>query len=235
VIEFVPFADRGRSFTSSRLVRLSDADSRGVLRPDGLARYLQDVATDDWASTGIEADDTWVVRRTAVRVIDGGRWPTLGERVTLTTWCGGFGAAWAERRTDLMLDSELMVQAVGLWVPVDPSGRPRRLRPSFFDVYGDATGGRRVPGRVPTPPVALGATRREWPVRRADIDVVGHVNNAALWTALSEVTGTDLVWASVTHHGAVEADDEVTLASDDGHFWLVVDDDVRVSGDFGAR
>ena len=81
MIEFVPFADRGRSFTSSRLVRLSDADSRGVLRPDGLARCLQDVATDDWASTGIEADDTWVVRRTVVRVI-----ALKNEEIDLDTW-----------------------------------------------------------------------------------------------------------------------------------------------------
>ena len=64
MIEFVAFADRGRSFTKQRQVRLSDADPRGTLRPDGVVRYLQDVATDDWSDVAMDAVDTWVVRRT---------------------------------------------------------------------------------------------------------------------------------------------------------------------------
>src|SRR5271169_6766694 len=148
MVEFVGRPPHGRTFTSSRSVRLSDAGVDARLRVDGLMRFLQDAGSDDWADTGVESDDVWVARRTAWRLSDGGRWPRLDEAVTLTTWCGGTGAAWAERRTDVEVDGRLMIEAASLWVPVDANGRPRRVRPEFFDVYGAAARGRRIPGRV---------------------------------------------------------------------------------------
>ena len=147
--EFLSRPAHGRRFSAHRRVRLSDAGRDGVLRLDGMARFLQDVASDDWAESGLDPEDTWVVRRTAVRTAEGGRWPALGEQVALTTWCSGAGAAWAERRTDLELDGALMLQAVALWVSLDRSGRPLRLGQEFRDVYGEAMAGRRVSGRVP--------------------------------------------------------------------------------------
>ena len=148
MIEFSPRPTAGRAYKLSRPVRLSDAGPDGVLRLDGVARYLQDVAGDDWADSGLDPRDTWVVRRTALRLADGGRWPALGEMATLTTWCSGAGPAWAERRTDIELDDRLMVEAVALWVPLDSSGHPLRLGKDFYAVYGDAVAGRRVSGRV---------------------------------------------------------------------------------------
>ena len=232
VIEFIAYGGHGRSFTSQRRVRLSDADEHGSLRPDGVARYLQDVATDDWDDTGVASDDTWLVRRTAWRVAASGRQPRLGELVTMTTWCAGTGAAWAERRTNLTVGAQTLLEAAALWVPVDASGHPRRIRPEFYELYGEATNGRRVPGRVVTPDVAEDATRRPWPLRRSDLDVVGHVNNAAVWHALSEVAKGDLTFASITHHGAIEGDDDVTLAHTPTQLWLLVNGELRVSGEF---
>src|SRR5258708_4756435 len=127
--EFVPRPMTGRRFAHHRLVRLSDAGPDTRLRLDGVARYLQDVATDDWADSGLDPGETWVVRRTTVRLAAGGRWPTLGEEVTLVTWCGGMGPAWAERRTDLEVAGKVVVETVALWVPLDPAGRPQRLGP----------------------------------------------------------------------------------------------------------
>lgn len=235
MIEFIPYEERGRSFTTQRRVRLSDADINGALRPDGLARYLQDAATDDWDDTGVASDDTWVVRRTAFRVADGGRWPLLGEMVTMTTWCSGTGAAWAERRTDLSFGERTLIESAALWVPVDASGHPRRIQPGFFDVYGEAAHGRRVSGRVQAATLSDDRVLRPWPLRRADLDVVGHVNNAAIWYALSEVASANLSAGSITHHGAIEESDAVTLAYDEDHLWLLVNADVRVSGEFSVR
>ena len=45
----------GRRFSGQFRVRLGDADESGVLRLDGVARVLQDVATDDWEETGLES------------------------------------------------------------------------------------------------------------------------------------------------------------------------------------
>jgi acyl-ACP thioesterase len=229
---FVPLSARGRRFSEEFLVRLGDADERGVLRLDAAARYLQDVATDDWSDADVESSDTWVVRRTTLRRVDERPWPRYLETVALTTWCGGTGAAWAERRTDVSLDGERVLEAVALWVPVDATGHPLRLRESFFGVYGEDARARRISGRVSVPPMGDGATRRPWPLRAADLDMVGHVNNAAVWEALSEVVTAPLAQVSVTHHGALEREDDVELVSAPGVVWLTVGGEVRVSATY---
>ncbi|MGC8510608.1 MAG: acyl-ACP thioesterase domain-containing protein [Acidimicrobiales bacterium] len=232
MIEFVPLATPGRHFTRTRRVRLGDADVDGVLRPDGVARYLQDVAGDDADDTVVISEEVWVVRRTAMRVAAGGAWPRLGEEVTLTTWCSGTGAAWAERRTDLRVGERLMMESVALWVPVDPTGRPVRLRPSFFDVYGEAAAGRHVSGRVTVVAPPASSAPRPWCVRRSDLDVIGHVNNAAVWSALSEVATESVRYASLVHHGPIGAQDDVMMVHEPGRVWLLVDGDVRVAGEY---
>lgn len=232
--EFVPRPSCGRRFSAERRVRLSEAGTDGLLRLDGMARYLQDVATDDWTDSGLDPEDTWVVRRTAVAVSDGGRWPQLGEKVRLTTWCSGVGGAWAERRTDFELDSVVTVRAVALWVSLDRAGRPLRLGRQFHDVYGEAMAGRRVSGRVPVPapPASGDALASSWSIRRADLDVIGHVNNAAVWAALAEVTSDPVASASLTHHAPVERDDEVTLLTEPGRVWLLADGKLKVSAEY---
>ncbi len=230
--EYVGRPHEGRTVTRSRKVRLGDAGVDGRLRVDGLARFLQDVASDDSSSSGIAGDDVWVARRTSWRRVGDAAWPRIGDEVSLTTWCGGTGAAWAERRTDVEVGGVTVITAASLWVPVGPDGRPRRLRPEFFAIYGPAAAGRRVPGRVTVEPVDATATRRPWVVRRSDLDVIGHANNAALWCALAEVAPIELDSATVVHHAAVEYDEPVVLAASATRLWLVVGDDVRVSGQF---
>lgn len=231
-MEFVAEPHQGRRFSEVFTVRLGDVNAAGTLRLDGVARYLQDIATDDWSDTGVISDDVWVVRRTTLRLSESGRWPRYLEPMTLTTWCGGVGAAWAERRTNIRVDGELLVEASALWVPTGPDGGPRRLREDFFAVYGDAIQNRKVSGRVTTPEIPDSADRRPWPLRRADIDIVGHVNNAALWEALSEVLDDDVRKVSVIHHGSIEWGDVVTLALDESRLWLSVDGVVRVSASY---
>jgi acyl-ACP thioesterase len=233
VIEFVPLPDQGRRFSNNRRVRLSDCGPDGLLRLDGLARYCQDVATDDWDHVGGQ-ELTWVVRRTAVRLVAGGRWPHFGERVVMTTWCGGTGAAWAERRTNLAVDDQVVVETASLWVPLNAAGQPQRLPGYFFDLYGEAAQGRKVSGRVTLTPPTADAARRPWPLRRADFDVVDHVNNAAIWQAASEAEPGAVTEAVVIFHGPLREGDEVTLATSAQWMWLLVGDEVRVSGEFSS-
>jgi acyl-ACP thioesterase len=175
----------GRIATRRRTVRLGDVDSRGRLRLDATARYLQDVATDDVGETPLGQSFTWVVRRTLIEVR---RPAVLGEELTLATFCSGTGRCWAERRTSIVGSGGGSIETVGLWVRIDPSsGRPLSLTPDFTEVYGPAAGGRKVSARLGLPSPAADATTRPWPIRRVDIDPLGHVNNAAHWAALEEV------------------------------------------------
>jgi acyl-ACP thioesterase len=234
VLDFVPLTDQGRRFSEQYIIRLGDVDSQGLLRLDGAARFLQDVATDDWNDTGITTDDTWVVRRTTLRLVEGATWPRYLDRVTLTTWCGGVGAAWAERRTNIDLDGQGSLEAAGLWVPVNANGHPVRVRESFFDIYGQSSKARKVSGRVTMPPVPNDATRQPWPLRYADFDILGHVNNAAVWQAVTELATLPLSWVSVTHHQSLERSDEVTLASAPGAMWLIANGEIKVSAEYSS-
>ncbi len=225
----MPPHEGGRLFSEDFRVRLADTYADGTLRLDAAARFLQDVATDDWDDTGIGDEDTWVVRRTAMRVVAGGAWPRFKDRITLETWCGGFGAAWAERRTNFYFEGRLQIEASSLWVPIDERGVPGRLRESFFDVFGEALNGRKISGKIPVLELDSLAQRQSWPLRHADLDIVGHVNNAAIWQAITEVIDEGVTEVAVMHHGPVEAGHVVELAHAPGHVWLVVDGEPRVS------
>jgi acyl-ACP thioesterase len=231
-VRYVPLPSKGRTFAHRRRVRLDEVGPDARLRVDAVARYLQDVASDDWADSGLSNDLTWVVRRTAMCLVEGGRWPTLGEDVTVTTWCGGYGAAWAERRSSISIDGRPQVETVALWVPIDPSGRPQRIRDEFRNMYGEACDNRKVSGRVELVEPPAEAVRRPWSLRKSDLDIVDHVNNAAQWSAVVEVAGSSIGEAVLTHHGPIEEGDDVTLVEDGSNVWLVVEGDVRVAASF---
>jgi acyl-ACP thioesterase len=186
----VPLLDEGRRFSREREVRLADADLDGRLRLDAIARYLQDVANDDArAAIGPKDAAPWVVRKTTIDVF---QWPRFQEPIELTTFCGGIGGRWAERRTTIKGRDGGHVEAASLWVHIDiDSGRPVPLPPSFLDVFGDGWGSRKVSGRLshPAPPADLPRTR--WTLRRTDFDVMGHVNNTAYWAIAEESLALD--------------------------------------------
>ncbi|HEV3227608.1 MAG TPA: acyl-ACP thioesterase domain-containing protein [Acidimicrobiales bacterium] len=175
---------RGRRFSGSRRVRLGDVTPKGRLRLDAVARYLQDVANDDAVDAIGDDAAAWVVRRTRIHVE---RFPVFREHVELTTWASGVGSRWAERRTSIEGAGGGRIEAEALWVHVDlESGRPKVLPAGFHAQYGEAAGGRTVSARLHHPGVEVGAEHHPWPVRFADFDVMGHVNNAVYWAAVEE-------------------------------------------------
>ena len=178
----------GRRFSDTRRVRLDEAGPDGLLRLDALACHLQDVATDDYLDAGFGDDRSWVLRRLLVVV----RSPAaFDETVTLTTWCSGLGSRWAERSTQLRGNRGAQIDAAALWVNVDPAtGIPRRLADSFEETFGPSACGRRVVATLLHPAPAGNNGSSSWVPRWCDLDVLGHVNNAAYWTAVLEAVAT---------------------------------------------
>jgi acyl-ACP thioesterase len=175
----------GRIYVARRLVRSTDVSSSGRLRLDALAGYLQIVAEDDLADSGLLAPAIWLVRRCVVEI---GRLPRMGERITLRTFCSGTGPRWAERTTTVASTAEDLLQARAVWAAVSPaSGRPVPLGEEFLRVYGEATGGRTVSARLSHPRPAPADGGRPWPLRAADFDIAGHVNNAIAWAAVEDL------------------------------------------------
>jgi acyl-ACP thioesterase len=172
---------RPRRYSHERRARLSECAPDGRLRLDSLACWLQDVAWDDVAESGL-VEQVWLVRRTRIHVA---RWPRLYEKVEISTWASGAGRSVAERRTVI---GGGMAEATALWVCVDPKTlRPRQLSDSFHEIYGTSAQGHRPSARLTHPDPPAGATAHRWTPRVTDLDRLGHVNNAAYLGALEEL------------------------------------------------
>ena len=218
----MPLPLAGRTFQSSRRIRLSDRDVDGRLRLDAIARYLQDVAMDDVDETGWGAPDhLWVLRHIRIDVVT----PVVDDdRVELRTWCSGTAAVAAGRRMSLAGDRGGRVELDSVWVHLGPDARPARIE--GFGAYADAAGGRVVSPRVDLPHPPSDGERVSWPVRTTDIDLLGHVNNAAYWQAVEQCllrAGHDPhrpMRALLGYRHALDLDEEVELVefSDDGRY-----------------
>jgi acyl-ACP thioesterase len=238
--QMVPLPAAGRIFRGSRPARLADADPSGRLRFDATARYLHDLSNDDTRDAALDDDSSWVVRRTVIDVHVAARFL---ERLELATWCGGTGSRWAERRVSIEGAKGARIEATSLWVHVDlASMLPKRLGEDFLGLYGEAAAGRTVGSKLLLPgPPAEGCSSRPWPLRRTDIDVLEHVNNAAYWSALEELVGERPELVVGPHQGTVEfakpigpgAEVELRWSRSELGLeaWLLVDDVVHASLD----
>ena len=232
--EFLPLPEQGRRFVAHRRVRLGDVNRANRLRLDAVARYLQDVASDDVDDVADRRiDGAWVLRRTALTL---GRSPRYGDEVELTTFCSGTGGRWAERRTTLAVGGSAFAEAAAIWVYVDRAGRPALLGDWFFDHYSTAAAGRKVSGRLSLPHPPADAHVRSWPVRATDFDLLRHVNNAAYWFAVEDelarlAPARVPVRAELEHRAAIEPGEPVEVRSkiDDDvlSVWLTVRGETR--------
>ena len=223
--DFAPFPTTGRVYSTTRTVRLGDVTPRGRLRLDAIARYLQDIATDDALDGKYDDPHGWVVRRTDIFVQ---QFPSYLDTVRLHTWCGGVGSHWAERRTRLsLIDSgtheELPVaEMAALWVRVDlQTLKPLALSERFREIIGVTANDRKVSARLHVgrglPPASQARELAPMRLRFADFDAVGHLNNAVYWEPLEEYLGAHRslrapLRAVVEHHLSVEPGADLGLA-----------------------
>jgi acyl-ACP thioesterase len=247
--ELVPPPADGRVFRHPVAAGLADVAPSGRARLDAIARWLQDAALADVVDSGLDGGGVWVLRRLRLCVR---RFPRFGEALEVRTFCSGTGALVAERRSTVADgDGEAAVEALALWVHLEPDGlRPRPLPDGFEAVYGATAAGRRVRARLrhPGEPPA-GAPARPWRFRAADLDLAGHVNNAVYWQVVEEELvaaepaggppgglphrARDAVaggprWGldvEVEHRAAGDVGDAVVLAGD-GMRWVAAGDEV---------
>jgi len=236
--EMTPPGGSGRTFTSVRRVRLGDATPNGRARLDAMARWLQDVANDDSRDAEWSDPHWWVVRRTVIDVV---RFPTYLDEIRLSTWCGGTGSHWAERRTTVAaLDGEILAEAAALWVHVDRDTlRPSRVPGDVAAILGSSAGGRKIGARLILKPSQMDAVApvSPWPLRFSDFDAVGHMNNAAYWEVLEEQLVADRslrapIRAVVEHIAQIEPGEQIErrVAARGGEASVVLEADDREPG-----
>lgn len=214
----VPIPLSGRKFSASRKVRLGDVDPAGCFRLDALTRYTQDVSSDDTVDAELDESTAWVVRRTEVHVHTHA---TLGERLTLTTFCGGLGRRWAERRIHVVGSAGARYEVASIWIHLDPSTlRPLGLTDQFVDLYGEAAGGRTVRASHQLPKSTGLGVRRAWPTRAVDFDTQRHMNNAAYWSVIEELLADHgrppQLRAVIEYGGGINLEADLELEIEDG-------------------
>jgi acyl-ACP thioesterase len=184
--ELVPRPRQGRVFEQVVRPGFADCAPSGRIRLDALARWLQDIAYGDVVEAGMAHTAVWVVRRTRVRVT---RFPRFGDAYELATFCSGLGRMWAERRTSIARigEGDGDVEAVSLWVHLNPvDWRPIPFSEEEAALYGTSAAGRRVTARLRHPPPAAPGGGSPWTFRATELDIAGHINNAAYWQPLEE-------------------------------------------------
>jgi acyl-ACP thioesterase len=216
-------------FTDVARAGLGDVAPSGRVRLDAIARWLQDAAFADLVDSGLPDDGVWVVRRLRIRVE---RFPRFREAAEVDTWCSGTGSLWAERRSTVRGADGGLIEAVALWVHLDPRGaRPRPMPDGFAAVYGPSAAGRRVRARLrhrAMPPDR--AQRSPWVFRVADLDLADHVNNAVYWQVLEEdLAGAGVPEpfdAEIEHRAPADVGEAAILR--DGHMLWIADVDGEV-------
>lgn len=76
------------------------------------------------------------------------------------------------------------VELDSVWIHLGRDARPARIE--AFGPYADSARDRVVSTRLELEVPDAAATRTSWPLRATDLDVLGHVNNAAYWDAVEQ-------------------------------------------------
>jgi acyl-ACP thioesterase len=216
-----------RVFTTRRRISLSDTDASGRLRLDAIARYLQDVASEDWLDAGFDHDShVWVVRRTELNVLEPFR---PEDAIELRTWCSGIAGSSAARRYSITGSRGGRVEAESIWIHLDHDLSPLRHDARFLETYGDSAAGRRAPTRFTLKaPASTGGA--PWSFRSTDIDRLGHVNNAAYWVPLEDRWAARLDGrsrATLEYRRPVDLGEPIELVEEGDAVWLVARGEVR--------
>lgn len=234
----------GRSFSMTDRVRLNDSSPEGHLRLDALVRYSQTLSNDDTNDSGLEEDLAWIARSTVIDVL---RPAAVDEPLELTTFCGGLGRTWAERRVSVHGTSGPCYEVATLWVSIEPTElRPRRLSEQFLEIYSPSAQGRKVSAkqRISRPSEALMATgeRLQWTPRWTDYDRFGHMNNVVYWSAIQHALGVSAGGGTrllIEHGAGVQPEDHTEMVVDrsDGRirlWWLGLDSTGQLSNQYRA-
>jgi acyl-CoA thioester hydrolase len=180
-------------YTAEVRVRHDELDCFGRVRPGVYLRYLAQAAVDASTAVGLDAawyaraGTRWLVRRSTFAIVQ----PVgAGERLEVRTWVEDFRRVRSHRGYELRdRRGAVRLTARTDWVYVDAaSGRPRRIPEEAERAFGSPpTRAAERPGwSAPLPPATPASAR--YRVRYADLDSLGHMNNAAYVDMLVEVT-----------------------------------------------
>ncbi|WP_051461425.1 acyl-[acyl-carrier-protein] thioesterase [Tomitella biformata] len=168
--------ESGPLFVFDRPVRTGDVDEEKQLRLDGVARYLQDIASDQVGAMGEGViNPIWIVRRTVIDVVKPITWPT---RVHLERWCSAMSTRWATMRVDIDGEDGGRIETEAFWININPeTGMPTRIGDELERVLSARTTEHRLRWRPLLKDAAPDVPETPFPLRFTDIDPMRHLNN----------------------------------------------------------
>jgi len=205
-------------------VRTREVDTAGRLKLSAIADYLQEAAAHHTHHVQIGLYQlkphnlTWILSRLRINII---RYPTWGEKLTVTTWPKGdnhLAAARDFRITDQR--GQPVAAATSIWFLLDLhtfKPRPIAVLPTPFHV--DRTLPEAIaeaPGKVPSVASELKPALTSAP-QPSDIDINGHLNNACYfdWLANSLAPETPpFAQVDINYLAEVKLGDTVALKVD---------------------
>jgi acyl-CoA thioesterase FadM len=172
-------------------IRFDEAGADGLARASSYLRYLQDAAWQHSEAAGFdrswyaERGVAWLVRALELRLLGSARY---GETVTVETAVAAWRRFWARRNSVVTAADRGPVATADIdWVLLTSAGRPVRI-PREIESFGPEDPAFQ-PLRVALPPEPGDAATTTHAVRRADVDPMGHVNNAAYLDLVGEALG----------------------------------------------
>lgn len=167
-----------------------DVDRDQLLTLAGMFQILQEGAIRhaDLHDLGAQAKatngDTWFLNRISTAIH---RYPRYGESVRLATWSAGIRSFKGYREFRLHAGGELLLSASSLWLRLNhETGALVRVPPEVARAFPERPGDVFHPQieklRFDHPPA--NAVTQDISIRYSDIDVNGHVNNAAYYDYL---------------------------------------------------
>jgi acyl-CoA thioester hydrolase len=175
-------------------VRQSECDAYGHVNHAHYLRYMQEAALEASADVGydiaryVEMGSLWLLSQTGITYLRPLRY---GDTVIVKTWIADFRRATSRRRYELRVaeSGEMAAEAYSDWVYLDLAGmRPQRIPAPMIAAFapdGDLQEEPRTPfPDAPPPPDDVFHMRRR--ARWSEIDVAGHVNNAAYLALLED-------------------------------------------------
>ena len=179
-------------------VRSYEVDLRGRLTPSSLCNYLQESAGLHARQLGVSVEQlktagmTWFLWRLHVWIE---RLPTWTETVAIETWPAEMGRPYAIRDFRIRAGEDEIGVATSAWLLMDLEARRpiRRVPDRIRDLHPvlPQRALRDTFKRLPACEVA--SSQCELRVRRADLDLNGHLNHVAAISAMIEAVPPEII------------------------------------------
>ena len=210
----------GPLYVYDRPVRTGDVYEDKRLRLDGVARYLQDIASDQVSSRGDDViSPFWILRRTVIDVVRPVIWPT---DVHLERWCSAMSTRWTTMR--VKIDGAAAEGAAGeggagglieteaFWININPeTGMPTRISDVLEQELLERTTEHRLRWRPILTEAAPDIEDVPFPLRFTDIDPMRHLNNTVYLHVVEELLAKTLELRSAPHRMVIEYLRPITL------------------------